>query len=76
MNDYRATPIALSAEQVAELLGVSRAHVWRMLKRGQLPPPARLGRLSRWDRSGIERWLAAGAPCAVASSRNGGPGDD
>lgn len=57
-------PIALSAEQVAELLGVSRAHVWRMLKRGQLPTPARLGRLSRWDRRIIETWLAAGAPAA------------
>jgi excisionase family DNA binding protein len=57
-------PIALSAEQVAELLGVSRAHVWRMLKRGQLPTPARLGRLSRWDRRTVEAWLAAGAPAA------------
>jgi len=57
-------PIALSAEQVAELLGVSRAHIWRMLQRGQLPAPARLGRLSRWDRRTVEAWLAAGAPAA------------
>lgn len=63
-QQHAIAPIALSAEQVAELLGVSRAHVWRMLKRGQLPAPARLGRLSRWDRRAIETWLAAGAPAA------------
>lgn len=63
------TPLALSAEQVADLLGVSRAHIWRMLKRGQLPAPARLGRLSRWDRRTIETWLAAGAPAARRDER-------
>lgn len=53
---------ALSADEVAEALGISRAHVWKLASTGRLPRPVRLGRAVRWPRKDLEQWLAAGAP--------------
>jgi len=54
--------LAVSAVEVAKMLGISRAHVWRLLSSGRIPRPVRFGRSVRWDRWTIEEWLAAGAP--------------
>lgn len=54
--------LALTAEEVAELLGISRAHVFRLQSSGRLPRPIRLGRAVRWPRTVLEAWLEAGAP--------------
>lgn len=54
--------LLLSAVEVAALLGVSRAHVWRMNSSGGLPEPVRLGKAVRWRRCELEAWVAAGAP--------------
>ncbi len=54
--------LALTASDVAMLLGISRAHVWRLNAAYQLPEPIRLGKSVRWPRAEIEAWLAAGAP--------------
>jgi len=54
--------LALSADEVAEALGISRAHVWKLASTGRLPKPVRLGRAVRWARKDLEEWLAAGAP--------------
>lgn len=60
--DKPIEPLALTAEEVAGLLGVSRAHVWKLHSIGHLPLPIRLGRATRWNRKTLEDWLAAGAP--------------
>jgi excisionase family DNA binding protein len=54
--------LALSAEEVAQALGISRAHVFRLASSGRLPSSFRLGRAVRWDKATLEAWLAAGAP--------------
>ena len=54
--------LALTAEELAERMGVSLRHVRRLDSSGQLPKPVRLGRSVRWPVSEIEAWLAAGAP--------------
>lgn len=54
--------LALSADEVAAMLGISRAHVWKLASSGRMPRPIRLGRAVRWDRKNLEAWLAAGAP--------------
>lgn len=58
------TQIGLSAAEVAKLLGVSVRHVWTLYASGRLPQPVRLGRATRWHRTEIEAWMAAGAPSA------------
>lgn len=54
--------LVLTAEEVAELLCISRAHVFRLHNSGRLPKPIRLGRAVRWPRRTLEAWLEAGAP--------------
>lgn len=54
--------LVLTAEEVAELLCISRAHVFRLQNSGRLPKPIRLGRAVRWPRRTLEAWLEAGAP--------------
>lgn len=54
--------LALAAEEVAEALGISRAHVFRLASSGRLPRSFRLGRAVRWDKAELQAWVAAGAP--------------
>lgn len=61
--------LALTATELATRLGISRAHVWKLLSVGQLPAPVRLGRAVRWDKRVIDAWLAAGAPSAAQWER-------
>ena len=66
------TPPALSAllnvTEVANLLGISPRHVWRMADAGTFPRPLKVGmKLRRWPRSAIESWLAE--QTAVANRR-------
>lgn len=50
-------PEWLSAASLARLLDCSLRHVWRLRDSGDLPAPVRLGRLVRWRRSAVERFL-------------------
>jgi len=54
--------LALSAAEVAKLLGVSERHVWALHSSGRLPRPIRLGRAVRWNVAELQAWLDAGAP--------------
>lgn len=49
--------LLLRAEEVAELLGISRSKVGDMIWRSDLPS-VRMGRLVRVPRSGLEEWIA------------------
>lgn len=54
--------LVFTAEEVAELLCISRAHVFRLQRGGKLPAPVRFGRSVRWPRAELQAWLRAGAP--------------
>jgi len=54
--------LALSADGLAQRLGVSLRHIRRMDSSARLPRPLRLGASVRWSMAEIEAWLAAGAP--------------
>ena len=67
-----STPPAQSAllnvTEVANLLGISPRHVWRMADAGTFPRPLKVGmKLRRWPRSSVESWLAE--QTAVANRR-------
>ncbi len=47
---------------LARALKVSVRQVWKMLSRGDLPAPIKLGRSVRWRAAEIAKWLEAGAP--------------
>ena len=54
--------ILIDVNQVAELLGCSPRHVWRLADSGRMPRPHKLGNLRRWDRAGIGQWVSDGCP--------------
>ena len=59
-NDKPATADPfVGARAIAADLNVSVATLYRMIGRGELPPPIRVGASSRWRRSTLEAWKDA-----------------
>ena len=54
----------LDVQAVAEMLGCSARHIYRLSDSGRMPAPVKLGALVRWNRAAIESWVAAGCPSA------------
>lgn len=53
--------VALPAAEVATLLGISRAQVWAMVRRGELPKPTYLSqRCPRWHADTLYDWIFDG----------------
>lgn len=67
--DQRIPSELLDVGAVAQLLGVSARHVYRLADAGQMPPPVRLGRLVRWPRKSVLDWIAAGCPAVRGGAR-------
>lgn len=71
-------PIALSAAEVAGLLGMSESHLFNLIKQGKFgPAPRRLGRAVRYSRQEVQEWFDAGSPpayrwAAVLKARQAG----
>ncbi len=61
----RPTPFGsatlVDAKEIACFLGCSPKHVRRLAEQGRLPKPVKVGRLLRWPRQAIERWLESQA---------------
>lgn len=55
-------PLLMSAIDVARELKASLRTVRRLDDAGKLPLPVRVGRLVRWRRDELARWIAAGCP--------------
>jgi len=69
MNDERSparclgkSAALLNVRAVAEMLGCSSRHVYRLADGGRMPAPLRLGGLVRWNRAAIETWIDDGCP--------------
>lgn len=52
----------VDVREVARLASCSPRHVFRLVKRGMIPPPVKVGRLTRFQRELIERWISEGCP--------------
>jgi predicted DNA-binding transcriptional regulator AlpA len=61
----------LKAREVAEMLSISVPSLYRRMADGTIPPPIKLGQLSRWSRSDILRAvdLAREQSCARTARR-------
>lgn len=58
-TELNAAPL-LNAAQLAELLGISKASVYRRRSLGEpLPPAVIIGASIRWERHIVARWVAA-----------------
>ena len=47
----------LDVNAVAEILGCSSRHVYRMADAGHMPRPVHIGKLVRWQQSNIKQWI-------------------
>lgn len=52
----------LDVQAVADMLGCSMRHVYRLSDAGRMPGPVKLGALVRWNRAAIEKWITDGCP--------------
>lgn len=60
----------LDVRAVAEMLGCSQRHVYRLSDAGRMPPPVKLGALVRWSARAIQEWIAAECPsCRKGTNR-------
>jgi excisionase family DNA binding protein len=59
-----AAPAAqlLDVAAVAEMLGCSQRHVYRLSDAGRMPAPVKLGSLVRWSAAAIREWIDQGCP--------------
>jgi len=56
--------ILFSVSDLARVLGTSTRTVWRLLEKGKLPMPVRLGSRPRWLADELRDWIKAGMPDA------------
>lgn len=61
-NTVAPEPLAVSAAELADLLGISTRHVANLDKWGRIPAPHRLGRAVRWNVAEVRAWLDSGSP--------------
>ena len=55
----RIDPIFLRPKMVADILGISKATLYRLIHGGVFPPPVRLGPgITGWRKLDVEVWLA------------------
>jgi len=53
--------LAISAKEVAKMLGIGKSQVFKLLHEGQFPKPIPLGKRNpRWLISDLEKFLASG----------------
>lgn len=55
---------------VSRLLNCSRRHVYRLVQDQRMPAPVKVGRLNRWSRQTVERWICDGCPPAKTGGRS------
>ncbi len=53
----------LSTRDVAKVLGISLATLWRKISAGQIGPrPVKIGRIQRYRPDELQAWIRAGCP--------------
>lgn len=62
--------VLISDKDVAEMIGGSRATVWRRVKDGVLPEPIKFGGMTRWIQSEVEAAIAKQIAARDARARD------
>jgi predicted DNA-binding transcriptional regulator AlpA len=55
--------LLLKSEDAAEVLGISRTHLYQLTATGEIGPrPLKLGKCSLWNALELKAWVACGCP--------------
>ena len=64
--------LAVTAKEVARMLGIGKSQVFKLLDEGQFPKPISLGKRNpRWIVADLEKFLASGGTNYEGGSRIG-----
>lgn len=61
-QDLAMAPLTVGVKGLAQLLGVSRSHIYRLDSTGEMPQGLRLGNRRVWLVEEVHAWLRAGSP--------------
>lgn len=64
-----ADSVLLDVQAVANVLGCSPRHVYRLADTGKMPRPVKIGALVRWSKATIESWIAEGCKPVRTATR-------
>jgi excisionase family DNA binding protein len=56
------TPTLINATKLAEILGISQRTIWRLISKGQMIQPIRIGTSVRWRLDQVKSWIENGCP--------------
>jgi predicted DNA-binding transcriptional regulator AlpA len=54
--------LLVGAKELARIMDISTRTLWRLLSKGELIEPIRVGGNTRWRLEQIRRWIAEGCP--------------
>ena len=61
----------IDVKTVARMCRVSVWLVYKMAGGGRMPKPIKVGRLLRWKKRAIQRWINAGCPSCKGRKKHG-----
>ena len=61
-SDFSSFPALLTADEVANLLGVASRTLWRLKSKRAIPMPVKFGGNVRWRAKDLQKWLDEGCP--------------
>jgi excisionase family DNA binding protein len=61
IRNHTIESLTLDVTEVAQMLGISKRTVYRLLDGGEIPRPIKLGNATRWRRSDIVLFVEAGS---------------
>lgn len=70
----QSLPLVMNVEEVAEYLRVAPATIYRLAQRGDIPG-VKVGRVWRFQKEAIDRWLAERAGLATSQDKEGSEND-
>lgn len=72
MSEAETSPTIMNVEEVAHYLRVASATVYRLAQRGEIPA-AKVGRVWRFQRTAIDRWLEEQGSITLLGSEGNRP---
>jgi prophage regulatory protein len=61
-SDFSSLPALLTADEVANVLGVASRTLWRFKSKRAIPMPVKFGGNVRWRAKDLQKWLDEGCP--------------
>ena len=60
------TPALFTFAVLERYVSLNRTRVYGLIRQGKFPPPIKIGKSSRWQRSAVDGWIAAQARSTAA----------